>query len=112
MVGIALGIVHHMIGVRSLLVFRTAEPLSSWVIILGGPLTTLPAVLLAIFRRSWGAGWLIAGGLFSLSVVIATEFANGGSVATIASEAFQYSITITIPIVVIGMGLWLLPSRG
>src|SRR5262245_35493076 len=56
--GIALGVMHHIIALQSLWVFRNAEPLSSWTIIVAGPLTTLPAVFLAIFRRSWGATWL------------------------------------------------------
>ena len=111
MAGIAVGIVHHMIGLRSLFVFRNAEPLSSWMIILGGPLTTLPAVLMGLFRRSWGAIWLIAGGLFSLSVVIVTEATSGERIAEIAAAAFRFSVMFTIPMVTIGMALWLFPSR-
>ena len=60
--GIILGVWHHQIGGRALWVFRNDEPVSSWVTILAGPLTTLPATLLAGWRRQWGAYWLIAGG--------------------------------------------------
>jgi hypothetical protein len=111
-VGITLGIPHHMLAIRSLFVFRNDEPLSSFVIIMAGPLTTLPAVLLAIFRRSWGATWLVAGSLLSLGVVIATEIANGKTIVDINSLAVRYFVTIAIPMLAVGVGLWRLRSRG
>jgi len=110
-VGVALGIWHNFIGVRSLWVFRSGEPLSSWIIILAGPLSTLPATLLAIVRRSWGAAWLIAGGLFSLGVVVITEMANSEVTTEIASAAFRYSETIALPMVLLGLGLLSLHRR-
>lgn len=110
-VGIALGIWHNLIGVRSLWVFRSGEPLSSWMIIFAGPLSTLPAILLTIFRRSWGAGWLIGGGLFSLGVIVVTEMANGEPTTEIANAAFRYSATIALPMVLLGLGLLSLHRR-
>jgi hypothetical protein len=111
-IGIVLGIWHHVFGVRSLWIFRNGEPLSSWMIILAGPLSTLPAVLLAILRQSWGAGWLIGGGLFSLGVVIATEMAKGEPTREIANAAVRYSTTIALPMVLLGLGLVCLHRRA
>ena len=89
LVGIILGIWHNMLGVKSVWVFRNGEPLSSWIIIAAGPLSTLPATLLALFRRPWGAGWLIGGGLLSLTVVVLTEIASAEPVTEIASASLR-----------------------
>src|SRR5258708_28105946 len=47
-------------------VFRNGEPLSSWLTVICGPLSTLPAVIWSIPRPKTGAYWLIAGGIIAL----------------------------------------------
>lgn len=106
--GVILGIWHHLIGGRALWLFRNDEPVSSWVIVLAGPLSTLPATLLAGLRRQWGACWLIAGGLVSLGVVLADEIMKGEPILQIVSAGFRYSTTISLPMIILGVGLvWL-----
>jgi hypothetical protein len=106
--GIILGVWHHQIAGHALWVFRNDEPVSSWVTILAGPLSTLPATLLAGLRRQWGAYWLIAGGLISLGAVLADEIMKGGPVAEIASAGLRYSTMISLPMILLGIGLvWL-----
>src|SRR5438105_11513401 len=89
--GIAVGLWHQFIGGRSLFTFRNNEPLSSFVIIFAGPLSTLPATLLAIFRPAWGATWLIGGGFLSLVAFVASELMSGEPTAQAVQTAFGYS---------------------
>lgn len=111
--GIILGVWHYQIAMRALWVFRNNEPLSSWVSVLAGPVSTLPATLLAVFRRRWGAVWLLGGALASLGGVVAHELVNGESLAEVATAAVRYSVPISIPMILLGFGLvWLERSLG
>lgn len=103
--GFALGVWHHFVAVRSLWVFRDAEPLTSWLIILTGPFSTFPAILLSTFRRSWGAKWLIAGGTSSLCAVVMTEIVNGGRATELVLAAFRYSVIVALPMALLGVSL-------
>src|SRR5262245_22684636 len=99
--GLILGLWHYRIGIRALWMFAGNEPLSSWVTIAAGPLSTLPAHLLAMFRRLWGAAWLIAGGLLSLGTVATNELLQGGWV----TAAGPYATVISLPMILLGVGL-------
>lgn len=111
-IGIIVGIWHGFIGLRGLWVFREHEPLSSWIVILTGPLSMLPATLLAVFRRPWGASWLIGGGLLSLGGVVLTEVNNGETAMEVTSAALSYSRAIALPMFLVGVGLILLHRRA
>jgi hypothetical protein len=111
--GIILGVWHYQIAMRALWVFRNNEPLSSWVTVFAGPVSTLPATLLAVFRRRWGAVWLLGGALASLGGVVANEFAKGESLAEVATAAVRFAVPISIPMILLGFGLvWLDRSLG
>jgi hypothetical protein len=111
--GIILGVWHYQFAMRALWVFRNNEPLSSWVILFAGPISTLPATLLAVFRRRWGAVWLLGGALMSLGGVVADQLVKGSSLAEVATAAVYFSIPISIPMSLLGLGLlWVQPSLG
>jgi len=103
--GIILGVWHYHFAMRALWVFRNNEPLSSWVILFAGPISTLPATLLAVFCRRWGAVWLLGGALVSLGGVVADELVKGNSLVEAATAAVYYSIPISIPMILLGLGL-------
>jgi hypothetical protein len=94
-VAIALGIWHLTLALQAIFVFRAGEPIVSWIAILCGPASTLPAALLAIFSRRAGAYWLIGGGIISFLV-----FAIGEGVAS--DNLLPFLSRISIPMVVMG----------
>jgi hypothetical protein len=60
-----IGVFHFFQGFMSIFVFKENEPLLSWVRMLSGPISTLPATITAIFDRRLGGYWLISGGELS-----------------------------------------------
>lgn len=103
--GIILGVWHYRVVMRALWLFRSNESLSSWVILFAGPISTLPATLLAVFRRRWGAVWLLGGALVSLGGVLVDGLVKGNSLVEVATAAVYYSIPISIPMILLGLGL-------
>src|SRR5262249_24263259 len=85
--------------------FRESEPLTSWVIVLAGPASTLPATLLAIRSRRWGAAWLIAGVAVSLATVVLADALYHESLAVIARSASRYTTVVDGPMILLGAGL-------
>ncbi len=65
-----LGWYHLRLGMKAIFVFRNNEPLDSWIAIIAGPLSTLPATVLALFKKRLGAYWLIMGGLISFAAFL------------------------------------------
>lgn len=93
--GVALGVWHLRLATQAVVVFAASEPLSSWVSILGGPASTLPAVLLAVFWRRGGGAWLVTGSAVSCLALLVTE---GG-----ATEAlFPFLWMIGLPMLLVG----------
>src|SRR6266851_1477147 len=103
--GIILGVLHYRFAMRALWVFRNDEPLSSLVMLFAGPLSTLPATLLAVLHRRWGAVWLPGGALVSLGGAAADQLVKGNSLVEAATAAVYYSIPISIPTILLGLGL-------
>jgi uncharacterized membrane protein HdeD (DUF308 family) len=66
LVAVVVGLLHHQEGVAAIFVFKNNEPISSWIFIFTGPLSTLPATIVAYFNKKIGGWWLILGGLISL----------------------------------------------
>lgn len=103
-----LGIWHLGMGGRALFVFRNDEPLSSWVWVFSGFISTLPAAALAIFSRRWSAGWLIMGGLISLGALVARGGGKGDRGGEFWGFLLSHAITVTVPMIGLGLGLlWL-----
>ncbi len=59
-------------------VFRNDEPLSAWIFVLAGPLSTLPAVITAFFLPKIGGIWLMCGAVISSISMIVYLAATGG----------------------------------
>lgn len=73
--GVAIGIWHFGLVLPAIFLFRADEPIASWLALLLGPFSTLPAVILALFKNRVGGLWLISGGIISfISMAIAEHF--------------------------------------
>lgn len=64
--GLIIGIMHLKVATKALFVFTEAEPVSTWVLILFGPGSTFPAVLVSFFWPRIGGMWLIGGSIISI----------------------------------------------
>lgn len=98
MIGIIVGIVHFYLGTMAIFVFREEEPLTSWITILFGPLSTLPAVILSIFRRQIGGMWLIIGSVISLIALAIDQPLN-------IQKIFRFVIIMSGPMALIGSAI-------
>jgi hypothetical protein len=99
--GIAVGVWHLDLALRALFVFRESEPVSSWIAVSTGPLTTLVATLVGSWQRKIGGTWLIVSGAIALISFVIGEGA-------LTARTFQYALLISAPMTAIGTGfLWL-----
>jgi hypothetical protein len=92
---IGLGAWHFNLALQAILVFRTGEPILSWIAILTGPACTLPAALLATFAKQAGGYWLVSSGVLSILV-----FAAGEHGAT--ENLLPFLSRISVPMILIG----------
>jgi hypothetical protein len=104
-VGAILGIWHAQLGGRALFTFRNDEPYSSWVGIFFGPLSTLPAVALAMFTRRYSAAWLIAGGLISLGALAASAAGKANPLGEFRDFVLPFLLLSGGPMIALGLGL-------
>ena len=104
-VGVLLGIWHAQMATRTIFTFRNDEPYTSWVGILAGPLSTLPAVALALYRRRWSAHWLIGGGAISFIALSVKAVAKGNPVGESAEFLTSFLMIVIGPMVALGLGL-------
>jgi hypothetical protein len=65
-----IAIIHLGYGIKALFVFRNNEPILSLLILIFGPLSTLPALLVGLFWKRFGAIWVLFGSIISFSLVI------------------------------------------
>lgn len=93
-----LGVWHLQLGVQAILLFRNGEPLLSWVAMLCGPISTLPAVLLSCVWRKAAGHWLIAGAIISFVALLIGE---GGLTESIRPFVWM----VAAPMSLIGAGL-------
>ena len=103
--GAVLGLWHAQLGGRALFTFRNDEPYSSWVGIFFGPLSTLPAVALAMFTRRWSAAWLIAGGLISLGALVVSAAGKPNPLGEFRDLVLLYLLLGSGPMIALGLGL-------
>ena len=97
---IIVSIWHLRLGMKALFVFRQDEPITSWVAIFCGPLSTLPAIMIALFKNKIGGSWLILGGILSLIALFIEENYQLGNIV-------QFFLKITIPMLSIGVFIFL-----
>ena len=96
---IIIGFWHLRLGMKALFVLRQDEPITSWITLCCGPLSTLPAVIFALYRKKLGGVWLILGGILSLITLFIEENYQLENIA-------QYFLKITIPMFSIGVFLY------
>jgi len=92
---IGLGVWHFNLALQAVLVFRSDEPIFSWIAIVTGPACTLPAALLSVFAKQVGGYWLVASGIFSFLM-----FAVGEHGAT--ENLFPFVSRISVPMTLVG----------
>jgi predicted membrane channel-forming protein YqfA (hemolysin III family) len=103
-----LGVWHFGVATRAIFVLRETDPLSAVIVLLAGPLSTLPATLLAIFSRRLGAAWLIAGGVISFVALMVYGVMQAETVAGMAEMGLTHLVTTAGPMILLGLGvLWL-----
>ena len=104
-VGTLLGIWHAQMATKAVFTFRNDELYTSWVGIVLGPLSTLPAVALALYRRRWGAFWLIGGGVISFIALSIRASVKGNPVSEFAELLTPFLLTVIGPMIALGLGL-------
>ena len=92
---IALGVWHLNLALQAIFVFRSGEPLTSWIAILAGPASTLPAAILALLSNRAGGAWLVGGAALSFVV-----FAIGER--GISENLLPFLLRISMPMILAG----------
>ena len=69
-IAFAVKLFHLRLGLTSIFVFKNNEPLSSWIFIISGPVSTLPATITAIFNKKLAGFWLVSGGILSFAAIL------------------------------------------
>jgi hypothetical protein len=69
-IAFAVGLFHLRLGLTAIFVFKNNEPLSSWICIISGPVSTLPATITAIFNKKLAGFWLVLGGILSFAAIL------------------------------------------
>ena len=94
--GATMGIVHLFWAASSMFVFKVEEPLTSWIALIAGPLLTLSAFIISIFKHEIGGTLLIAGGITSLIAAIMGYWLN--------VVLIYYVLLVNIPMLILGRG--------
>lgn len=98
-IGILIGIAHLKVGIKTAFVFSVNEPILAWVFVLSGPLSTLPAAIVAFFWPKIGGMWLVVGSLLSL-IAVAILGVEGGDLKNII---VRYFISYSTPMLMLGL---------
>lgn len=106
-VALIVGIVHFGLALKAIFVFRNNEPISMWILVSAGPLSTLPASILAIFKPKAGGIWLICGAIISIIALVL----NQNAVQDYASILW-FLVRYTAPMLLLGVGSILLYGKG
>ncbi len=100
LVGVLVGILHLWLAIKAMFVFRNQEPLSMWIFVLTGPLSTLPAIVTAFIWPRIGGSWLICGSVVSSVAALTNVELNKG-----LQEIIWYFTSYSAPMVVLGIAL-------
>jgi len=96
--GLFIGGVHLKLALKALFIFRNNEPISMWVSVIAGPLSTLPSVIIAFFWPKVGGLWLICGAILSLIAITINLGANRDSPSII-----WYFLRYSAPMLALGL---------
>ena len=97
--GIFLGCGHLWLALKAMFVFRNDEPTSTWYFIIVGPLSTLPAVVVACLWPKIGGGWLIFGSVLSFFFAMASLQADRN-----LHDIIWYFTAYSAPMLILGLG--------
>ena len=103
LIGILVGSVHLWLGLKAMFVFRNDEQASMWTFMLAGPLSTLPASIIAFFWPKIGATWLIGGSALSFIAAVV----NMGTDRDF-QEIMWYFTSYSAPMLVLGIAALLM----
>jgi hypothetical protein len=98
LVGLLLGCAHFWLALKAMFVFRNDEPATMWYLIISGPLSTLPAVILAHFWPKVGGTWLVLASIVSLSFAIISAQTNRD-----AHQVAWYFAAYSAPMFLLGL---------
>jgi len=99
-VGILVGCRHLWLAVKAMFVFRNDEPASTWYFIMSGPLSTLPAVVIAFFWPKIGGSWLIFGSILSFLLAIMSMQGDPN-----LHDIIWYFTAYSVPMLILGLGI-------
>lgn len=101
-IGVITGIFHLRFAAEAWFVSRNVEPISFWIFLVWGPLSTLPAVIVSLFWKRIGGIWLVSGSLFSLIAWIV-----GTGTTRDLEDLMRIFISYTAPMFVLGLAAFL-----
>ncbi len=101
-VGVLIGSLHLWLAIKAMFVFRNEEPISMWIFVFSGPLSTLPAIVTGFFSPTIGSSWLICGSIVSLVAAFTNVEVNKG-----LQEMIWYFTSYSAPMLVLGIALLL-----
>jgi hypothetical protein len=88
---------------QAIFVVGSGEPLTSWIAILVGPVSTLPGAVLALLSIRAGGYWLIGGAVLS---IVAFQLGERSMVENL----FPFLVRITVPMILAGACVLYLPK--
>lgn len=100
---VALGLWHMRLALDAILVFRAGEPWTSWIAVLCGFVSTLPAAILSFFLRRTAGYWLIGNAVVALGVLAMEEGEMGDLLGLLA--------IMIGPILAVGIGFVILSRQ-
>jgi hypothetical protein len=95
-IGIIIGYWHLRTGMLAIFLFSEHEQILSWLLILSGPLITLPSIIISIKKMKMGALILLGGSIVSLFTMMISEGYR-------ADHIQQFIIKITIPMLILAI---------
>lgn len=96
LLGIVIGISHLRFGLLSIFTFRENEHWLYWLVIILGPLLTLPAILIGLRRPRTAAWCLFCGATLSLFFMWISEGLHG-------EHVFRFAIKISAPMYILAI---------
>ena len=97
-IALMLGAYHLRLAMRALFVFREGEPLASWIAVLTGAASTMPAAILSIFKKKAAGMWLMATAVVSAVATVLSEPSDTRGIVAVVG-------VVTLPMIVLGLML-------
>lgn len=103
-IGFVIGLWHLYLAQKAIFLFKEGEHWTSWAYMLCGPLSTLPAMVISLFKRKFAGIWLILGSIVSTFIFIVGE---KGATEYLFSMAVMFALPMLIlGIIMFAFALW------